>query len=171
MDLLFDTCWADVCAGRDREFVTGNNDADAVYLLRWVARRFPDRVAHLRERLRRWGGNASGLWIANIDNEGRVHPDTFWWHHDLGNVRDRAFSAIWQDRSDPVMRGLKQRPRPVTGRCAACDYLDVCGGNTRVRAYQTTGDLWAEDPGCYLDDHEIGLDSVHPSIPVASAVS
>jgi MoaA/NifB/PqqE/SkfB family radical SAM enzyme len=72
-------------------------------------------------------------------------------------VRERPFSAIWTDVSDPLMAGLKRRPRPVGGRCAGCAYLDVCGGNTRVRAEQVTGDPWAEDPGCYLDDAEIGL--------------
>ena len=55
------------------------------------------------------------------------------------------------------MTGLRQRPRPVKGRCGACGYLDVCGGNTRVRAHQTTGDPWAEDPACYLSDEEIDL--------------
>ncbi len=157
MDLLFEACLKDVREGRDREYVTGNNDADAVYLLEWAKSRYPERVPALRERLVRWGGNASGIWIANIDNEGRVHPDTFWWHHTLGNVRDRPFSQIWEDLSDPVMAGLKHRPRPVQGRCGACAHLDVCGGNTRVRAYQTSGNLWAEDPGCYLSDQEIGV--------------
>ena len=27
-----------------------------------------------------------------------------------------------------------------------------------MRAQQVTGDAWAEDPGCYLTDAEIGLD-------------
>jgi hypothetical protein len=27
-----------------------------------------------------------------------------------------------------------------------------------VRAWKVTGDPWAEDPGCYLTNHEIGLD-------------
>ena len=157
LDLLFETCWRDVTERRAREFVTGNNDADAVYLLHWAAARFPERVAHLRAKLRQWGGNSSGVNIANIDNLGNVHPDTFWWHYDLGNVRERPFSSIWPDTSDPLMAGLKQRPRPVEGRCGACAYLDVCGGNTRVRAFQLTGDVWAEDPACYLDDDEIGL--------------
>ncbi len=161
MDLLFEACWADVTAGVARDYVTGNNDADGVYLLHWAARRHPERVANLRAHLARWGGNQSGRWIANIDNEGRVHPDTFWWHHTLGNVKERPFSAIWEDRSDPVLDGLKRAPRPLQGRCGACRYLDVCGGNTRVRAYQTTGNLWAEDPGCYLDDVEIGLAPAH----------
>ena len=55
------------------------------------------------------------------------------------------------------MAGLKASPRPLKGRCRACAYRDVCGGNTRVRAYQLTGDPWAEDPACYLGDDEIGL--------------
>lgn len=157
MDLLFETAWRDVHRGRNTEFVTGNNDADGVYLLHWVADRYPERLGVIRERLDRWGGNATGVNIANIDNLGNVHPDTMWWQHDLGNVRERPFSAIWQDRSDPLMAGLNQRPRPVTGRCATCSYLGICNGNTRVRAYQTSGDWWAEDPGCYLTDAEIGL--------------
>ncbi|HVL43851.1 MAG TPA: heme d1 biosynthesis radical SAM protein NirJ, partial [Acidovorax sp.] len=86
-----------------------------------------------------------------------VHPDTMWWHHTLGDVRERPFSAIWSDTSDPLMAGLKQQPRPVQGRCAQCRYLALCGGNTRVRAQQLTGNAWAEDPGCYLEDSEIGL--------------
>ncbi len=157
LDLLFETCLRDVHAGRRREFVTGNNDADGVYLLHWAAQRFPDRVEHLRTLLERWGGNASGVNVANIDNLGNVHPDTMWWHYRLGNVRERPFSAIWQDVSDPLMAGLKQKPRPVEGRCHACAYLDICNGNTRVRAHQLTGNPWAEDPACYLTDEETGI--------------
>lgn len=159
MDLLFDTCWQALQAGKNKEFVTGNNDADGVYLLQWLRQRFPEREADLRAKLALWGGNASGVNVANIDNLGNVHPDTFWWHHNLGNVRERAFSEIWQDTSDPLMAGLKSHPRPLKGRCAACSYVDVCGGNTRVRALQLTGDPWQEDPACYLSDVEIGVHS------------
>jgi heme d1 biosynthesis radical SAM protein NirJ len=157
MDLLFETCWIGLERGQPREFVTGNNDADGVYLLFWVRRHFPHLANHIEAKLKQWGGNASGLNVANIDNEGRVHPDTMWWHHTLGNVRTRAFSQIWQDTSDPLLAGLKCQPRPVTGRCGACRYLNICGGNTRVRAQQITGDPWAEDPACYLTDDEIGV--------------
>ncbi|CAG0996444.1 partial PqqA peptide cyclase, partial [Rhodocyclaceae bacterium] len=141
MDLLFETCWDHQQRGLHKEFTTGNNDADGVYLLHWVERKFPERVAHIRAKLALWGGNSSGVNVANIDN--------------LGNVKDRPFSAIWADTSDPLMAGLKTFPRQVKGRCAACAHFDICGGNTRVRAQQTTGDAWAEDPGCYLTDEEI----------------
>ena len=157
MDLLFDTCWQDVQAGREREFVSGNNDADGVYLLQWIARHFPDKLEHMQQRLQQWGGNASGVNISNIDNLGNVHPDTFWWDYSLGNVRERPFSQIWPDTSDPLMAGLKAHPRPLKGRCAACQHNDICGGNTRVRAWQLTGDPWQEDPACYLTDDEIGV--------------
>jgi len=158
MDLLFQRAWEAAAADRPQEYVTGNNDADGVYLLLWAAQRMPDRLPRLRERLIQWGGNATGTNIANIDNLGNVHPDSFWWHHSLGNVRERPFSEIWEDTSDPLMAGLKRRPRPVTGRCGACAYLAICNGNTRVRAHQLTGDYWAEDPACYLTDAEIGLE-------------
>jgi heme d1 biosynthesis radical SAM protein NirJ len=157
MDQLFDACWDLLERGRPKEFVTGNNDADGVYLLRWVERRWPERVPHLRAKLAEWGGNSSGVNIANIDNLGNVHPDTFWWHYNLGNIRERPFSEIWQDTSDPIMAGLKRQPRILKGRCGRCPFFDVCGGNTRVRALQLTGDAWEEDPACYLTDDELGM--------------
>lgn len=157
MDLLFDTCWADVQAGLNREYVTGNNDADGVYLLQWVKSRYPEHYEHIRAKLAQWGGNSSGVNIANIDNLGNVHPDSFWWDYNLGSVKERPFSDIWQDVSDPLMAGLKQSTRPLRGRCRVCRFGDICNGNTRVRAFQTTGDPWWEDPGCYLDDEELGI--------------
>jgi len=155
MELLFETALEHAQDGSDLEIVTGNNDADGAFLLQWVMQRFPDRADHIAAKLRQWGGNSSGVNIANIDNLGDVHPDTFWWHYGLGNVRDRPFSEIWVDTSDPIMKGLKASPRRIKGRCGECRYFDICGGNTRVRALQLTGDPWAEDPACYLTEEEI----------------
>ena len=155
MDQLFEQCLQWEKQGEEREIVTGNNDADAVYFLHWVKRNFPDSAKHIQAKLQQWGGNASGVNVANIDNLGNVHPDTFWWNHNLGNVKDRAFSEIWQDISDPLMAGLKQSPRPLQGRCGDCHYQAICNGNTRVRAQQIFDNPWAEDPGCYLDASEI----------------
>ncbi len=157
MNLIFDRCWDYARRGVRKEFVTGNNDADGVFFLQWVRKNFPDKAEHIERKLELWGGNASGVNVANIDNLGNVHPDTFWWHYTLGNVKERPFSEIWQDTSDPIMAGLKARPRPVKGRCAACAHQKICNGNTRVRAMQLTGDPWAEDPACYLTDDEIGV--------------
>jgi len=166
MDAIFDACWDHLERGTPKEFVTGNNDADGVYFLRWVGVRFPEREGPMHAKLAQWGGNSSGVNVANIDNLGNVHPDTMWWHYSLGNVRERPFSAIWNDTSDPLMRGLKSSPRHVKGRCGECAFFDICGGNTRVRAQQLTGDPWQEDPACYLTDEEIGLEVPRERIAV-----
>ncbi len=157
MDMVIERAWRWARSGSEMEIVTGNNDADAVYLLHWAERTVPHAVDGLRAKLIRWGGNSSGVNIANIDNLGNVHPDTMWWHYNLGNVKTRPFSEIWSDLSDPIMAGLKQRPRVVGGRCGHCAYFDICNGNTRVRALRVAGNPWAEDPGCYLTDPEIGM--------------
>lgn len=155
---LFERAWNAVRDGEKLEIVTGNNDADAVYFLRWAEQRFgADRVANVRRHLEAWGGNSSGCGVANIDPQGVVHPDTYWSDYALDNVRNRPFSVIWEDLSDPVLAGLRMKPRPLKGRCGACAHRAICGGNTRIRALQLTGDPWEADPACYLSDDEIGL--------------
>lgn len=157
IDLLLERAWQALVAGEELEIVTGNNDADAVYLLHWAAARFPRAaVDHLAARLRAWGGNASGVGVANIDSQGRVHPDTYWSGYTVGTVKDRPFSQIWTG-DDAMLARLRLRPRPLEGRCGACAHRAICGGNTRIRALQLTGNPWAEDPACYLDDGEIGV--------------
>jgi len=160
MDTVLRYAWEESNKTDGIEFVTGNNDADGVYLLQWVEKNFPQQSSNIRQRLVNWGGNQTGINISNIDNLGKVHPDTMWWDRSLGSVRERPFSEIWDDISNPLMAGLKHKPRPVTGRCVACNSLDICGGNTRVRALQLYGDLWAEDPGCYLSDAELDINIV-----------
>ena len=62
------------------------------------------------------------------------------------------------------MKGLKSAQRPLKGRCGVCQYQNICGGNTRVRAYQLTGDPWQEDPACYLNDAELGIQEAQPRL-------
>jgi heme d1 biosynthesis radical SAM protein NirJ len=167
MTLLFDRAWAAIAAGEDFEIVTGNNDADGPFLLQWAAARFaPAQVAHLRAHLEAWGGNSSGVGVANIDTQGVVHPDTYWSDYAVGSVKERPFSEIWTG-DDPMLAELRRRPRPLKGRCGACAHRAICGGNTRIRALQLTGDPWAEDPACYLSDAEIGLSAPADRLTVA----
>ena len=107
-----------------------------------------------------WNGGglySSGVGIAAIDFAGNVHPDQFWMHATLGNVRERPLSQIWQDTSHPLLAGLKDRKALLKGRCGRCRFVDLCGGSLRVRADLAVGDPWAADPACYLTDDEIGL--------------
>jgi heme d1 biosynthesis radical SAM protein NirJ len=158
MDILIEKAWHDASAGRPLDIVTGNNDADAVYLMNWAAGMFDqDKLDNLRDHLEAWGGNSSGLGVANIDHQGKVHPDTYWSDYTVGSVKDARFSDLWTG-DDAMLAQLRRRPRPLKGRCGACAFQSVCGGNTRIRALQLTGDPWAEDPACYLSNAEIGIE-------------
>jgi radical SAM protein with 4Fe4S-binding SPASM domain len=53
------------------------------------------------------------------------------------------------------MASLKNRRRRLTGKCGRCVYLDICNGNFRVRAEAVSGNVWAEDPACFLTEEEI----------------
>ncbi|HOS44634.1 MAG TPA: 12,18-didecarboxysiroheme deacetylase [Armatimonadota bacterium] len=144
--------------GFPAEVLTVDNHCDGPYLYLRLLRENPARAGEALCLLRMNGGNSSGIGIGCVSWDGEVYADQFWRHYSLGNVRRRPFSAIWQDRSDPVLDGLKDRKKKLHGRCAACQYLDICNGNFRVRAEAVTGDIWAPDPACYLTDAEIGLE-------------
>ena len=156
MTLIFDTAWEDIRQGRDSDFVSGNNDADAILLLQWAALRLPEHYPRLENMLRAWVGNASGRGIATIDNTGEVNPDTSWSQHSVGNLRRTPFRTLWLERPDALLLRLREHPRRVGGRCAHCRWLPICNGNTRTRAW-AEGDLWGQDPGCHLSDEEIGV--------------
>ena len=158
VDLIFEKTLDLHRRGLNKEVLTVDNHADGVYLYLRLKRMQPKRASEVLELLRRNGGNNSGVRIGAVDNLGDVHADQFWWHYSFGNVRQRKFGDIWLDTSDPLMRGLKDRKALLKGRCARCKYLDLCGGNLRVRAETVYGDVWAEDPACYLTNEEIGLD-------------
>ena len=166
MDLLIARAWTAVSTGGPLEIVTGNNDADAVYFLNWVRRNFnADQASHVEAHLATWGGNSSGLGVANIDPQGKVHPDTYWSDYTVGSVKTTPFNALWTG-DDPMLATLRQRPRPLKGRCGACAFKEICGGNTRIRALQVTGDPWAEDPACYLSNAEIGVENAGTRVTV-----
>jgi len=126
-------------------------------VFRRIQEREPARAAEVLELLRWNGGNSSGIGIAAVDHRGEVHADQFWQHHSFGNVRERSFGDIWMDTADELLAGLKDRKGLLKGRCAQCQYLDICNGNFRVRAEAVHNDVWAPDPACYLTDDEIGL--------------
>lgn len=141
--------------GKAIEVLTVDNHADGPYLYLRLLKEDPERARDVLELLRMNRGNNSGVGIGCVSWEGSVHADQFWRHYSFGNVRVRPFRAIWMDRSDPLMDKLKEKWKHVKGRCATCRWLDICGGNFRVRAEAATGDLWAPDPACYLTDEEI----------------
>ena len=147
-------------AGKTTDILTVDNHVDGVYIYLKLKQEDSSGADEVYKLLAWNGGGmySSGVGIGCIDFHGKVHPDQFWWHYNLGDVRKRPFSEIWNDTSDPLLRGLKQRRKYIKGRCRLCRFLDICGGSLRVRADLYFGDPWAPDPACYLTDSEIGLD-------------
>lgn len=144
------------------EILTVDNHADGPFIYLELLREDPERAEEVLQLLKWNQGNSTGNGISCISWDGEVHADQFWRHFSFGNVKDRPFSEIWTDVSrtteaSELMFRLKDKRPFVTGRCARCKWLDICGGNFRVRAEAVTGDLWASDPACYLTDDEIGL--------------
>ncbi len=157
VDLIIDETKRLFDKGKPKEVLTVDNHADGPYVYLRLLQEDPQRAKDVLELLQWNEGNNSGRGIGCVSWDGEVHADQFWRHHSFGNVKDRPFSEIWMDTSEELMAKLKEKKAHVTGRCATCRWLDICGGNFRVRAEAVTGDVWAPDPACYLTDEEIAL--------------
>jgi len=155
IDLVMDRTRGLFDRGKPKEVLTVDNHADGPYIYLRLIREDPDRAEEVLRLLRMNEGNNSGRGIGCVSWDGAVHPDQFWRNVVFGNVKDRPFSEIWEDPSNELLRKLKVKKRYVKGRCAECRWLDICAGNFRARAEAVTGDVWAEDPACYLRDDEI----------------
>lgn len=148
--------------GLEPEVLTVDNHADGPFLYMEMLKEDPERAEDVLQLLQWNQGNSTGNGIGCVSWNGEVYADQFWRHFSFGNVRQRPFSEIWTDVSgdteqSELMKRLKDKKPYVKGRCAECKWLQICGGNFRVRAEAATGDLWEPDPACYLTDEEIGL--------------
>ena len=155
LDYIMDRTKESFNRGRPLEVLTVDNHSDAPYIYLRLLEEDKRRAEEAYSLLMMNEGNASGVGIACVDEEGNVHADQFWRHYGFGNVKERPFSEIWMDTSNDLMAKLKNKKQFVTGRCTRCTWLNICGGNFRVRAEAATGDIWAEDPQCYLTNEEV----------------
>ena len=155
VDLIIDRTKALHDKGMAKEVLTVDNHADGPYLYLRLLKEDPERASEVLELLKMNEGNNSGRGIGCVSWDGEVYADQFWRHHSFGNVRQRPFSEIWTQPEDDLLLKLKEKKLHVKGRCSTCAWLDVCGGNFRVRAEAVSDDVWAPDPACYLTDEEI----------------
>lgn len=64
-----------------------------------------------------------------------------------GDLRKNTLDEIWKDsQMFRVARNIRQN---LKGKCSVCQYKFACGG-CRAYAYAATGDILAEDSGCWL---------------------
>ncbi|MBP6915177.1 MAG: 12,18-didecarboxysiroheme deacetylase [Smithellaceae bacterium] len=136
------------------EILTVDNHADGPYLYLKMKKENPARAKEVLELLEMNEGNSTGHGIGCVSWDGEVYPDQFWRNRPLGNVRQKPFSKIWTDEKNEFLMKLKDKKKHLQGRCAACVWLNVCAGNFRARA-EAAGDIWGDDPACYLMDEEI----------------
>lgn len=157
LDVIFERSMDMHRRGLGKDILMVDNHCDGVYLYLRLLKEDPERAKAVYSLLEANGGNASGVAIGCVDNLGNVHADQFWQSYTFGNVRERSFSEIWTDLSDPIMAGLKNRKPLLKGRCAQdnCKWIDICNGNFRARAVAVYDDPWMQDPACYLTDEEI----------------
>lgn len=129
-----------------------------------LKKQFPDEI---REPLGWNGGgaNRSGRVVTNIDTQGDVHPDQIWQDVRLRNVKTTPLSEIWEDHHAPGTSLLEEtrsiglldghsRQTLLRGSCAACRWFSIGGGGLRTRTAFANGDLWGNDPVCYLTETE-----------------
>lgn len=155
LDYIFEKARDFTRRGLEKEILTVDNHADGVYLYLKALELDQERADGILQKLRMNGGNRTAIAICNIDYQGEVHPDQFTPGITFGNVKETPLRDIWLG-SDPVLAGYRDRKPLLTGRCSSCGYLDICNGNFRSRSLAVHGDLWADDPACFLTDEEIG---------------
>jgi radical SAM protein len=80
------------------------------------------------------------LFVSHI---GQVMPSGFL-PISAGDVRAGDVVQIYRD--SPLFRDLRD-PEKLKGKCAICEYREICGGQ-RGRAYGVTGDYLESDPAC-----------------------
>lgn len=135
------------------EVLTVDNHCDGIALYRKMKAEGHPNTEKALELLALNGGNSSGEGIGCISWDGTVYPDQFWRNHPVGNVLERPFSLIWGDPPPgSLLDQLRHRKDLLKGRCRTCRWIDLCGGNFRARGEAATGDIWGEDPTCYIND-------------------
>ncbi len=142
-------------AGTPKEVLTVDNHADGPLVYLRLLKEDPKRAAEVLELLKFNEGNSSGRGIGCISWDGQVHADQFLRHISFGNVLERPFSEIWTDPNIELLHKFKDKRPHLKGRCTRCRFLNICAGNFRHRAEAVHGDIWADDPACFLTDEEI----------------
>lgn len=136
------------------EFLTVDAPQDCIHLLASMEQDGSPDLAEARELLQSLnGGCSAGTRVANIDSRGNVYPCQFARSENflIGNIRDQPFNRIWGDTTNPVLALFREKQARFGGRCAGCNYLDLCGGGCRVRAHAVNGNFWEEDPFCFIE--------------------
>ena len=140
--------------GYNTEIMTVDNPADGIYVYLKLKEIDEELANSAIEFLKYRGGDNSGVRLANIDPFGNLHPNQFWWDYTIGNLMENSFKDLWFG-DDELLVKLRNKTNFLKGKCKICQFKSICGG-FRLRALRA-GDLWGEDPSCYLYLDEITI--------------
>lgn len=90
-----------------------------------------------------FGGCGCGRFYCAIRPNGDIDPCVFF-PLTIGNIKEDDFENLW--KNNPIIKDLRNKDI-LEGNCGSCDYRYYCGG-CRGRAYSSTGNYLASDPGC-----------------------
>jgi radical SAM protein len=91
-------------------------------------------------------GVNDGKGFLFISHTGEIMPSGFL-PVSAGNVKEEDVVDVY--RHSQLFTDLRD-PKKLKGKCAICDYREVCGGQ-RGRAYAVTGDYLETDPACLYE--------------------
>lgn len=153
MDYIIEYTKNSLEKGENKEILTVTNHCDGPYIYSKY-KDDKDLGGNIYEKLLRNGGNRSGIGIMNMDWKGDIYPDQFSKFMRIGNILDDDINKIWFEGSSELKK-LRNKKEYLNNTCKECQWIDICGGNLRARAYYGSGDLWGMDPSCYLKEMEI----------------
>ncbi|MDD5694068.1 MAG: radical SAM protein [Bacteroidales bacterium] len=86
----------------------------------------------------------------NIGPDGTVYPCPFLTRFPAGNLKHEKLSDIWTE--SPSMKIFRDmNSRDLKGKCRNCSLIPgLCQGGCRAAAYLHSGDIYAEDPFCWI---------------------
>jgi AdoMet-dependent heme synthase len=126
----------------ERETFTVKTTAAPHYRRVLLERRKAGKVAG-RDTVREASRVNDGRGFLFISHRGEIYPSGFL-PISCGNVR--SSDPIHVYRYHPTFRALRDASA-FTGKCAVCEYREICGGS-RARAHALTGWMLASDPLC-----------------------
>ena len=141
------------------EVLTVDNHADGAWVYMKLKKLDPQRAHLAWEILKAQGGNSAGIKIASVDDCGNIYADQFLRSYPLGNIRIKKFSQAWLGPDNSLLSALRDRIPYLPERCRRCSFIKICNGNFRARIEAVSGNLWQDDPACYLTEEEIHQDA------------
>ena len=96
-------------------------------------------------------GVGDGKGVMFVSHTGEIYPAGFL-PLVCGKFPDNSLVDVYQKH--PTFVALR-KPAEFKGKCAICEYRDICGGS-RARAYGVTGDALESEPDCVYIPGEDG---------------